>query len=656
VDNLEKRIYEFGPFHLNPAERLLLRDGIALSLEPKIFQTLVVLVRNSGHLLTKDELLKEVWPDAFVEEGSLTRNISTLRRMLSDGSTGTTYIETVPRQGYRFLAEVKVRQAVTIFQEDAKVRIFTDDTRAKTDNGVSDLRAATKAMPAADRAPAKQVNFRQWPRARVLLIAMALVSVSALIYFKSASKSREPASVSAIRSIAVLPFKPLSAQRDDLLDVGLADSLITQLGKIKQLSVRPTSAVLKFAEREQDSLTIGRELAVDAVLESRYHRIGDRLRINSQLVRVSDGKIIWAFQCSDQCIDILMMQESVSTSIARQLNFDLTNEERRLLTKRYTDNAEAYELYLNGRAEWNKRTRDSTEKAIGFFQQALERDSNYAPAYSGLADCYIALGSVLADALPRGVMPKAKYAAQRAIQLDDSLAEAHASLGFELMWYEWDFPNARREFERAIELDPKYATAHQWYAVYLTAIGHHEEAIREARLACNLDPTSPTQQSVLGYLLYFARQYNEAIEQAEKAHALDSSLRPMYSSGAYIALGRYGEGVEYDLQANKMAGEKPEKLEQRRTAFETGGIRAYWKTQLRQFTEAPRPEGETTRYFTLVYALLGEKRKALNYLEKMYQERSGFLIYLKVDPRYDNLRGDPRFDDLLRRVGLDQDS
>jgi DNA-binding winged helix-turn-helix (wHTH) protein/TolB-like protein/Tfp pilus assembly protein PilF len=632
VDTSEKRLYEFGPFHLDPGERLLLRDGIAVSLEPKVLQTLVVLVRNSGHLLTKDELMKELWPDTFVEEGSLTRNISTLRRTLSDGSNGATYIETVPRQGYRFVAAVN---EIQIPQEGPKVR-----------------RAALRIIPA------KLTSFSQRLQLRILLllIGVAVILGSALVYIKSASKSRGPASVSTIRSIAVLPFKPLSAQRDDLLDVGLADSLITQLGKIKQLSVRPTSAVLKFAEREQDSLTIGRELAVDAVLESRYQRIGDRLKINSQLVRVSDGKIIWAFQCSDQCIDILMMQESVSTSIARQLNFDLTNEERRLLTKRYTDNAEAYQLYLNGRAEWNKRTRDSTEKAIDFFQQAIERDSNYAPAYSGLADCYIALGSVLADALPRGVMPKAKYAAQRAIQLDYSLAEAHASLGFELMWYEWDFSNARHEFERAIELDPKYATAHQWYAVYLTAIGHHEEAIREARLACDLDPTSPTQQSVLGYLLYFARQYNQAIEQAEKAHALDSRLRPMYSSAAYIALGRYGEGVEYDLQANKMAGEKPEKLEQLRTAFETGGIRAFWKTQLRQFTEAPSPEGETTRYFTLVYALLGEKSKALNYLEKMYQERSGFLIYLKVDPRYDNLRGDPRFDDLLRRVGLYQDS
>jgi DNA-binding winged helix-turn-helix (wHTH) protein/TolB-like protein len=654
VVDTEKRIYEFGPFRLDPTERLLTQNGVAVSLEPKVFQTLVVLVQNSRHLLTKDELMKELWPDAFVEEGSLTRNISTLRRILTERPNGITYIQTIPREGYRFVAEVKEIVAGTPGREDAEGKNVTNQSGRNGNNGTL-VDQVSRGVPAGLAPRREPFNSRQWLRAHrlfLVLIALLIIPVSGLIYFKSTEKLRAKPGLSSIRSIAVLPFKSLTTQpHDDRLDLGLADSLITQLSKIRQLSVCPTSTVTKFAGRQQDSITIGRQLSVDAVLESSYQQIGNRLKINSQLVGVSDGKILWSFQCSE-CVDILTMQESVSTSIAQQLNFELTIEERRLLTKHYTDSREAYQLYLDGRTEWNKRTRDSTETAIRFFEQALERDADYAAAYSGLADCYIALGSILAAAPPRAVMPKAKYTAQRAIELDDSLAEAHASLGFELMWHEWDFAGAKGEFERAIALDPKYATAHQWYANYLTAIGHHEEAIKEARLACELDPTSANKQSNLGHLLYLARQYNQAIEQAGKVHELEPQMATMYVSGAYLASGRYSEGVEYYIETNRAHGADPPKLEELRTAFDTGGIRAYWKTQLKQFLDAPRPEGEPTRYCAILYSLLGEKSKALLYLEKMYQERNGFLIYLSVDPAFDTLRGEPSFDDLLRRVGL----
>ncbi|MGI9064863.1 MAG: winged helix-turn-helix domain-containing tetratricopeptide repeat protein [Pyrinomonadaceae bacterium] len=640
INTSEKQVYEFGPFRLDVAERFLLRDGAMVTLEPKVFQTLVVLVENSGHLLTKDELMSELWPDAFVEEGSLTRNISTLRRTLGEGENGSTFIETVPKQGYRFMAGVKkVSEAKGLHAEVGKGAL----------EGLTAFDEAMKQMAAATN-----LKNRGWRRGLTMfLVAASIISATALLYLRTSSKLESPSPVIEIRSIAVLPFKPLAAQtRNEALELGLADSLITKLGMIKQLTVRPTSAVLKYANLEQDSMTIGRTLLVDAVLESTYQQAGTRLQIHSQLVRVEDGKVVWAFQCGDQCVDILTMQESVAESIAQQLRFNLTSEEQKGLAKRYTDNLEAYQLYLYGRSKWNMRTRDATEKAIDFFVQALDRDPNYAPAYAGLADCYITLGSILAASLPRGVMPKAKYAAQRAIDIDDTLAEAHASLGFVLLWYEWDFEGAKREFDRAVSLDPKYATAHQWYAHYFTAIGHHEEAIREARLACELDPTSPNKRSILGYVRYFARQYNQAIEDAERAHELDGRLRPMYSSGAYLELGRYTEAVDYHLQANAMAGEKQKKLDELRRGFQTEGIRGFWKKQIEQFKEAARPEGETNRYFAMIYSRLGEKNKSLLYLEKMFQERNGFLIYLKVDPAYDNLRGDPRFTVLLRRVGL----
>jgi tetratricopeptide (TPR) repeat protein len=351
------------------------------------------------------------------------------------------------------------------------------------------------------------------------------------------------------------------------------------------------------------------------------------------------------------------MEQSVSESIVRELKLSLTSEEQKLLTKRYTDNAEVHRLYLYGRSEWNKRTRDGAEKAIDLFQQALDRQRNYAPAYSGLADCYITLGSAIYPSPwpPRGVMPKAKYAAERALAIDETLAEAHASLGFILLWYEWDFAGAKREFERAIELEPNYPTAHQWYAHYLTAIGHHEEAIREARRSCDLDPSSASYRSLLGSHLYYARQYNQAIEQAGRARLLNARLRPMYCYAAYIELGRYDEAVDYYIEANALAGERQEKLQELRIAYRTGGIRGCWKELIGQYARTAKHDPELMRYFAIVYAFLGEKDKAFAYLEKAYEERNGFLIFLNVDPRFDNLRSDPRFSDLVRRVDLPQE-
>jgi DNA-binding winged helix-turn-helix (wHTH) protein/TolB-like protein len=623
-----KHFYEFGPFRLDIVERLLLRASEPVPLTPKSLDLLLVLVERHGHVVEKQELMQTVWPDTFVEETNLTKNIFLLRQALGEASEGEKYIETIPKRGYRFVAPVReVRDA-----SETEPANLPSDTATATTTGT--------------RARWYSLMASWWLLAGLLGV---LLAVAAMATYTRHSVER----INEIKSLAVLPFQPLGEQnRNEILEVGLADSLITKLSKIKQLTLRPTSAVLKYAGSEQDPVAIGRTLQVDAVLESRFQQAGDRLKINSQLVRVEDGKVIWSFQSTDLSVDILNLQEKVSESLARDLRFNLTSEEQKLLTRRYTDNAEVYQLYLNGRAEPPKGAREATEKAIDYFQQALAREPNYAPAYSGLADCYYRL-VVLFGSPPRSVWPKAKYAAERAIAIDDTLAEAHASLGSVLLSYEWDFVGAKREFERAIELDPKYSPAHKRYADYLTVVGHHEEAIREARLACELDPTSFARRNALGFLLYQAGQYEQAIETADQAHELGQHIIGQgYRYNALVELRRYEEAVEFGLKQEASVGTPQDRIDELRVAFQTGGIRGFWKKEIEQLTKVPRQTSEILRELAYDYAFLGDKDKAFASLEKMVAERDGYLMWLQVDPRWDSLRSDPRFQDLLRRVGL----
>lgn len=457
-----------------------------------------------------------------------------------------------------------------------------------------------------------------------------------------------------IESVAVLPFQNRSIEPDtEYLSDGLAESLIYRLSQLPGLKVTPTSTVFRYKGNNTDPIEIGRELGVHAVLSGRIVQRGDNLTISVDLVDITGNKLLWGEQYDRKTADLLATQREIAREIVDTLKIKVTGDAKGL-TKNYTESSEAYQLYLRGRYHWNKRNPESIRKAIEYLNQAIEKDPGFALAYAGLADCYVvpALGMA-----PKDAMPKAKAAAIRALEIDDTLAEAHTSLGRVLQVYDWNWKEAEREFKRAIELNPRYPVAHQWYGGYLERIGRAEESILERKLALELDPFSVITNFELGQAYYFARDYDKAIEQYKKTLELDPNFPAalQYLPLVYVQKGMHAEA----LQA----------LENIEAAPESSGITAaavpgYVHAASGRIKEARIMVEELKRVreqryvsevsIAQIYTALGEKDEAFAWLEKAYEERAFQMQYLKVEPRWDSLRADPRFADLLRRVGLQE--
>ena len=650
-----KRLYEFGPFRLDPAEHLLLRDGEPVPMRPKEFAVLLALVENHGHVLTKDELLKGVWPGQFVEEGNLNRHISSLRRALGESSGEPQYIETVPKVGYRFVApvrEVGDRSADTVIERHTIARIVTEE-EVEADGRVESAAAFEPKALLTTGEKEKGVG-RRWRLALVAVSVLLAWLTLALTRPWSPRRPQETKTVAAIRSLAVLPFKPIGAgEEDEYLGLGMADALITKLSNVRGINVRPTSAVRKYGAHDQDPAAAGRDLRVEAVVEGSVQRVGERIRVTVQLVSVRDGAPLWAEKFDEQFTDIFAVQDRISEQVARALTPSLSSAEKELLTKRYTESSEAHQLYLKGRFFWNKRTVEGLKKGIGYFNEAVEKDPSYALAYAGLADSYSLLGDY--ESLPpQQVYPQAKKAAERALELDEQLAEAHAALALIKAAYDWDWPGAESEYRRAIKLNPNYETAHQWYAEYLSGMGRHEEAIAEIRRAKEINPTSLIINAVEAWVLYYARDYDQAIAQAQKVVEMDPQFAEVYEylKRCYDQKGMYREAIAARQTRRKLIGYDAEETAALREASAATSARVYWQKRLEQEVEESRREPSTAFDMAEIFAQLGEKDEAFKWLERAYEERSFFMMYLKVAPNLDPLRSDPRFTDLLRRVGL----
>lgn len=644
------QVYEFGPFRLDARARLLTRDGEPVALTPKALETLVALV-ESGGVVSRDELIRKVWPDTFVEENNLSVNVSMLRKALGTGPDGKHYIETLPRRGYRFTAEVRTASGngheVTV-ERRSKEQIVVIEEDDHVEPG----------LPALTRLEGLS-SARRPVRGRVALIVAAVLFAGALglaLYAWRAGDRQRPAPPRAIRSLAVLPFKPLGAagQGDNYLGVGIADALITKLGGLDQVRVRPTSAVLRFDDTNQDSLVAARALGVDAVLEGSYQLTGERVRVTVQLVSASDGAQLWSGTFDDEFVNIFAVQDSISRQVTQALTSDLDEAERRSLARRATENVEAYQLYLKGRYLWAKKA--NLDKARQYFEQAVQLDPQYARAYSGLADCYLALSEF--SLLPRAeAYAKAVAAAQQAVSLDPALAEAHTTLGFIHLSQDWDYPGAEREFKRAIELDPDDATARQFYGVYLLAVGQREAAIAETRRALELDPLSILNNTQLGRALYLAGRYDEAIEQSLKTIELDPT-----SASAYVYLGQShahkGMLREATAELEKAVELSDGRVEMKAAlgyAYALSGRKDEARKIIDELTTLGNDLSSASYHIATIYAGFPEKEQAIARLQGAYEERDIFLgVRLKTDPKLDGLRSDPRFQDLVRRVGLPQ--
>jgi DNA-binding winged helix-turn-helix (wHTH) protein/TolB-like protein/Flp pilus assembly protein TadD len=636
-------IFEFGPFHLDTAERLLLRDGEIVPLTPKVFDLLVPLVARHGHLLEREELLRAVWADSFVEEANLTVSVSTLRKALGEQPDGRPYIETVPKRGYRFVADVRV--VADESDELTRPEPIVAQTTVEPEVETGTRREVKDEIEAPTSEPVKSQ-----PRRRALLSGLVLlVTLAGAAYWWQAIKWKQVRSDSPVRSIAVLPLKQIGGdERDELLGFGMADVLITRLGSLNRIVVRPTSAIFKYIGVEPDVVAVGGELKVDAVLEGSIQRVGERIRVTARLVRTLDGKLLWAETFDGRLADLFAMQDKMSEQLAVTLLLKPAGEQNKLLTKRYTESTEAYQAYMKGRYFLNKRTGDGFGKAIEYFEQAIAKDPGYALAFAGVADGYSLLVNYHQSS-PEAGFTKAREAATRALQLDDSLAEAHTSLAKIHHLYDWDWEAAEQEFRRAIELNPDYATTHQWYGEYLISMGRFDEAKAEMARALELDPFSPAINTAQGFPYYFNHEYDEAIAAYKKALELDPDNDNAHwrLNIAYIQKRLYDEAMAEDILSYNR---DPQVQERVKAAYAVRSFKEYWKLSV------SKPEAELeqccVRYIAMIYADLGDKNNTLKWLEKAYRVRSHLLVDLKVEPLWDDLRADPRFKDLLRRMRL----
>lgn len=579
-----KQIYEFGPYQLDVAERLLLRNGETVPLTPKSFETLYVLVQNSGHVIDKGELMQRVWPDSFVEEGTLAQNIFTLRKILGGSRQAHEYIETIPRRGYRFVAKVNQRFS----------------------------------------------RSRQQPSAETL--------------------SPNP----ALKSIAVLPFKSISFDiSDEHFGVGMADAIITKLSNVRSIITRPTSAIFKYNTLTHEPISAGLDLKVDLVLEGKMQQMGERIRVTVQLLKVESAVPLWAEKFDCKLMDLFELQDSISSQVIETLMIQLSRDERELLTRRYSANSEAYQEYLKGRYQWNKWTHEAFQKSIKHFERAIEIEPDFALAYTGLADAYNAL-EFYGYCSPHLTMPQMKFAANKAIEIDETLAEAHLSLATTYMFYDWNWPGAEEEFRRSIELNSTYALAYQGYGMFLAAMGRYDEAIAKLKRALELDPVSPLISTTAGLIYYFAGQFDKAIDQYERTLEAEPNFILAHTSlgDVYLQIGMYKEAVAEFEEAIRLGGREPGLLSSLGHALAASGKREEATAILEELLEAAHRDYISPTAIATIYMGLEEIDKAFEMLQVAYYERSNRMVFLRAQPCFFPLHSDRRFAELLKCVGL----
>ncbi|HEU4834745.1 MAG TPA: tetratricopeptide repeat protein [Pyrinomonadaceae bacterium] len=586
--DIGSKIYEFNGFRLEVGQGRLLFEGQPIQLKPKILDLLLLLIQRRGQLVIKDDLMKEIWPDTVVEENNITVSMSILRKTLGEDRGNRKFIETVPRRGYRFVANV-----VELSPE------------ASGDG-------------------------------------YALETVTA------AEVTEE-----LIDSLAVLPVEgPDKDFNVEYLSDGITESITNILSRIPRLRVLACSSVFRFKGKNIDPQEVGRRLNVRAIMLIRVMRLEAKLIIRGELVRVNDGSQLWGEQYNRSPSDILAIQEEIAKAISESLKFELTRNDQISLSKRSTHNTEAYNLYLRGRYFWNKYSKEWVLKAIEVFKQAIAIDSNYALAYCGLADAYFRLSNV--HFAPREVLPKAKEAALRALDIDESLAEAHSSLGLVKVYYDRDWNGAEREFRKAIRLNPVLVSAHQRFGSYLTFMGRFEESIRHYETALELDPFSLQINMNLATTYYLRGEYDRSISHLIKTSELEPNYMPTHfvMGSAFVQQGRLEEAIAEFQLIYKLDEEAYLALGFMGYAHALAGQKAEAETVLNVLQEISQRKYVSPYSMLLIHLALGPEDRVFELLEQIYQEGNDWLVWLKVSPELKALRGDPRFKDLMRRVGF----
>jgi TolB-like protein/DNA-binding winged helix-turn-helix (wHTH) protein/Tfp pilus assembly protein PilF len=607
--------FKVGDFRVAVKLNRISQNGTSTRVEPRVMQVLVRLAERPGEVVSKDALFEAVWADTHVTDDVLTGCISTLRKVFGDNARTPTFIQTIPKAGYRLIAPVQ----------------FTNG------NGSPGPAAEISERPTNSRRAAWAVGF---------IMAAMLAAAGAWLW----RRTHQP----AIDSVAILPFANSSADPNaEYLSDGISESIIDSMSQLPRLRVMAWSTVSRFKGKTIDPISAGRDMGVRAVLTGQIVQQQDHLLIQTELVDLRSGTQLWGERYDRKSSDLIPLQEDIARQISDNLRLRLTGEDQKKLAKRYTTDPEAYRLYLRGRYFWNKRSEDGMKKAVAYFQQAIDRDPTYALAYAGLADSYDLLDD-WGTTPPRESFPKARAAALKALELDDSLAEAHTSLAFVKANYDWDFTGGEKEFQRAIALDPNYATAHQWYAMQLASMTRFPEAEAEMQRAFDLDPLSIIITMGVGEVYIWEGKYAAAVEQFKKTLDLDPNFAGAHGnlSSAYDRLSMYQEGVEELEKAAILRGE-PEFAAAVAKSFAKSGYEGELRTELEK-SLADRAAGRYMPASSIadLYAVLGDREQSLRWLQTAYQEHDSGLVFLNVSHEYDFVRGGPPFQAIVAKVGL----
>lgn len=622
----EKSVVRFGTFEVSLGSGELRKSGVRIRVQQQPMKMLLLLLERPGEVITRQELRDRIWVNESFGDFDQAVNIAIgkLRSALGDSAESPRYIETLPKRGYRFIAEVLIVEPLVA--EEPRKNVQGQD--------LTNVPSRIRTVP------------------RRMLLPLALVMVLLLVV--AWLIQRKSHSIGDIRSIAVLPLENFSgdASQDYFAD-GMTDELITDLAQVKALRVISRTSVMRYKASRKPLAEIAKELSVDAVVEGSVVRSGDQIRITAQLIQADADKHIWAHSYEGNLRDTLALQSKVAEAIAEQIRIRVTPQEQIALTRVRIVNAVAHEAYLKGRYFWNKRTADGLKQAVIYFNQAISNDPKYAEAYSGLADTYALLGDWEYASMTAGAaMPLAEAAARKALELDDSLGEAHNSLAFCLDGFDWNFKASDREFRRSIELNPGYATAHHWYSWHLALLGQNDEAISEMKRAQDLDPVSPIINADLAELLLIAHLTDESIEQSRKTIAMDPDFAFAHNqlAQAFIERNMYQEAIAELRRAIQLSGRNSTFLANLARAFARLNRRTEAVALLNELLQSSAPDYPNATEIAKVYAALGDNDQALKWLEKGYGQRFNPGVLLR--PGFDSLRSDPRFKDLVRRVGL----
>ncbi len=637
MSSLISNLYEFGEFRLDTQSRILWRAGTVVPLTPKAFDVLVLLIQNAGRIVTKDELMKVVWPDCFVAESNLTQTVFMVRKAL-DETSDRRYIINAQGQGYRFLVPVRATS-----DPGPEIEVPANSTQA---GSVAEL----------------QSNPRVRESWRLVVVAAAMLLIAGIATWQWRSRHGLAEQRDKIM-LAVLPFENFTGDPgQDYFSDGLTEEMISQLGNLDpaHLGVIARTSVMHYKGSRASIPQIGKDLGVQYVIEGSVRRDSERVRITAQLIQVSDQSHLWAREYDRDLGHLLELQEEIAREVANEIEFSLSGR-RPIEAAREgaalapgAESYEAYDLYLKGRYFWNKRTAEGFRQAADYFQQAIDKDPNYGQAYAGLADTF-SLMSAWYVGPQNELIPKARTAALRALELDESLAEAHTSLALIKENYDYDWAGAEKEFRRAIQLNPQYATAHEWYAEFLSWQGRFQEAFAESEHARQLDPLSLIIASDHARILYNSHQYESAVKEYGSVLELDPNFH--YARDAmipcYLELGRYDEAID-GINRWAVREEGAWFWAWKAAVYGRSGHAEEARQALVKLEQLSASRAERTPVLLVAYADTGEKERVIELLQKAYSEHSNAVVQIKVDPMYDPIRHDPRFEDLLRRLGLEK--